>query len=81
MVADQNWASSAFRRRVPAQGGFPAAGFGDSDLGRGLEEPEYHVEKDPRTMPVHENPVRWNSCCRTVRRADLSIKFHGNITP
>jgi hypothetical protein len=50
-------------------------------LGRSLaEEPEYHVDKDPRTPPVHENPVHtmeivWSDSAPSG--ADLSIQSHG----
>ncbi len=50
-------------------------------LGRSLEEdPEYHVEKDPRTPMVHENPVHTMGLLLSdgaPPEADLSIKSHG----
>jgi hypothetical protein len=50
-------------------------------LGRSLEEdPEYHVDKDPRTPAVHENPVHTMELLLTERApsgADLSIQSHG----
>jgi len=50
-------------------------------LGRSLEEdPEYHVEKDPRTPMVHENPVHTIGLLLSdgaPPEADLSIKSHG----
>jgi hypothetical protein len=50
-------------------------------LGRSLEEdPEYHVDKDPRTPEVHENPVHTMDLLVSdgdPSGADLSIKSHG----
>ena len=50
-------------------------------LGRSLgEEPEYHVDKDPRTPTVHENPVHTMELLlsdRSLSGVDLSIQFHG----
>jgi len=50
-------------------------------LGRSLEEePEYHVDKDPRTPEVHENPVHTMDLLLSDSApsgADLSIKSHG----
>ncbi len=50
-------------------------------LGRSLEEePEYHVDKDPRTPEVHENPVHTMDLLLSdgaPSDADLSIKSHG----
>jgi hypothetical protein len=50
-------------------------------LGRSLEEdPEYHVDKDPRTPEVHENPVHTIDLLLSdsdPSGADLSIKSHG----
>jgi hypothetical protein len=50
-------------------------------LGRSLEEePEYHVDKDPRTPEVHENPVHTMDLLLSdgaPSGADLSIKSHG----
>ena len=50
-------------------------------LGRSLEEdPEYHVDKDPRTPTVHENPVHTMELVLSdgaPSGADLSIQSHG----
>jgi hypothetical protein len=50
-------------------------------LGRSLEEePEYHVDKDPRTPEVHENPIHTMDLLLSdgaPSGADLSIKSHG----
>jgi hypothetical protein len=50
-------------------------------LGRSLEEdPEYHVDKDPQTPMVKENPVHTMEFVlsdSTPSKADLSIHFHG----
>jgi len=50
-------------------------------LGRSLEEdPEYHVDKDPRTPEVLENPVRTMELVLSdsaPSEADLSIQSHG----
>ncbi|HXT65204.1 MAG TPA: hypothetical protein VN657_00340 [Nitrospiraceae bacterium] len=50
-------------------------------LGRTIDEdPEYHVEKDPRTPTVHENPVHTMELLLTdgaPSGADLSIQSHG----
>ncbi len=50
-------------------------------LGRSLEEePEYHVDKDPRTPAVQENPVHTMDLLLSDRApsgADLSIQSHG----
>ena len=50
-------------------------------LGRSLEEePEYHVDKDPRTPEVHENPVHTMDLLVSdgaPSEADLSIKSPG----
>jgi len=50
-------------------------------LGRSLEEePEYHVDKDPRTPAVHENPVNTMELLLSDSApsgADLSIQSHG----
>jgi len=50
-------------------------------LGRSLEEdPEYHVDKDPRTPEVHENPVHTMELLLSdgaPSGADLSIQSHG----
>jgi hypothetical protein len=50
-------------------------------LGRSLEEdPEYHVDKDPRTPPVRENPAHTMELVLSNSApsgADLSIQSHG----
>ena len=50
-------------------------------LGRSIgEDPEYHVEKDPRTPTVHENPVHTMELALSDSApsgADLSIQSHG----
>jgi hypothetical protein len=50
-------------------------------LGRSLEEePEYHVDKDPRTPPVLENPAYTMELLLSdgsPSKADLSIQYHG----
>ncbi|RPH81471.1 MAG: hypothetical protein EHM80_02240 [Nitrospiraceae bacterium] len=50
-------------------------------LGRSLEEdPEYHVDKDPRTPTVHENPVHTMELLLSggaPSGTDLSIQSHG----
>jgi hypothetical protein len=50
-------------------------------LGRSLgEDPEYSVDKDPRTPEVSENPVRTMELVMSdsaPSEADLSIQFHG----
>jgi hypothetical protein len=50
-------------------------------LGRSLgEDPEYHVDKDPRTPAVHENPVHTMELLlsnSSPSGVDLSIQFHG----
>ena len=50
-------------------------------LGRSLEEDsEYHVEKDPRTPQVYENPVHTMELLLSdgaPSGADLSIQSHG----
>jgi hypothetical protein len=50
-------------------------------LGRSLgEDPEYHVDKDPRTPAVHENPVHTMELLLSdgaPSGADLSIQSHG----
>lgn len=50
-------------------------------LGRSLEEePEYHVDKDPRTPEVNENPIHTMDLLLSdgaPSGADLSIKSHG----
>ena len=50
-------------------------------LGRSLgEDPEYHVEKDPRTPQVYENPVHTMELLLSdgaPSGADLSTQSHG----
>jgi hypothetical protein len=50
-------------------------------LGRSLgEDPEYHVDKDPRTPEIHENPVHAMELLLSdgsPSGADLSIQSHG----
>ena len=50
-------------------------------LGRSLgEDPEYHVEKDPRTPQIYENPVHTMELLLSdgaPSGADLSIQSHG----
>jgi hypothetical protein len=50
-------------------------------LGRTIDEdPEYHVEKDPRTPTVHENPAHTIELLLSDRApsgTDLSIQSHG----
>ncbi|MBA2251856.1 MAG: hypothetical protein H0W13_03990, partial [Nitrospirales bacterium] len=50
-------------------------------LGRSLgEDPEYHVDTDPRTPPVEENPINTMDLIASdtpPREADLSIRSHG----
>ena len=50
-------------------------------LGRTIDEdPEYHVDKDPRTPTVHENPVHTMDLLLSdgaPSGADLSIQSHG----
>lgn len=72
-----------FGGEYPLKGDFRLRSFNTilNFLGRGLEEePEYHVEKDDRTPPVHENPVHAMELVLSDSApsdADLSIKFHG----
>ena len=72
-----------FGGEYPLKGDFRLRSFNTilNFLGRGLEEdPEYDVEKDPRTPPVHENPVHAMELVlsdSSPSDADLSIKFHG----
>jgi len=67
----------------PLKGDFRLRSFNTilNFLGRSLEEdPEYHVEKDPRTPAVHENPVYTMELLLTdgaPSGADLSIQSHG----
>ena len=50
-------------------------------LGRSLgEDPEYDVAKDPRTLPVQENPIHTMELLLSdgaPSAADLSIQYHG----
>ena len=67
----------------PLKGDFRLRSFNTilNFLGRSLEEdPEYHVEKDPRTPLVAENPVHTMELVLSdgaPSRADLSIQSHG----
>ena len=67
----------------PLKGNFRLRSFNRmlSFLGRSLgEEPEYHVDKDPRTPAVHENPVHTMELLlsdSTPSGVDLSIQSHG----
>jgi hypothetical protein len=67
----------------PLKGDFRLRSFNTilNFLGRSLEEdPEYHVDKDPRTPAVHENPVHTMELLMsdgTPSGADLSIQSHG----
>ncbi len=67
----------------PLKGDFRLRSFNTilNFLGRSLEEdPEYHVEKDPRTPAVHENPVHTLELFLTdgsPSGADLSIQSRG----
>ena len=68
----------------PLKGEFRLRSFNSilNFLGRSLEEePEYHVDKDPRSPAVHENPVHTMELLLSVAAppgADVSIKSHGN---
>jgi len=72
-----------FGGEYPMKGEFRLRSFNTilNFLGRGLEEePEYDVEKDPRTPPVLENPVYTMELVlanSAPPEADQSIKFHG----
>ena len=67
----------------PLKGDFRLRSFNTilNFLGRSLgEDPEYHVDKDPRTPTVHENPVHTMELLLSdgaPSEADLSIKSHG----
>jgi hypothetical protein len=67
----------------PLKGDFRLRSFNTilNFLGRSLgEDPEYHVDKDPRTPTVHENPVNTMELLLSdgaPSEADLSIKSHG----
>ena len=67
----------------PLKGDFRLRSFNTilTSLGRSLEEdPEYHVDKDPRTPVVHENPVHTMELLLSdgaPSGADLSIQSHG----
>jgi len=67
----------------PLKGDFRLRSFNTilNFLGRSLEEePEYHVDKDPRTPAVHENPVHTMDLILSdgaPSGADLSIQSHG----
>jgi hypothetical protein len=67
----------------PIKGDFRLRSFNTilNFLGRSLgEDPEYHVDKDPRTPTVHENPVHTMELVLSdgaPSGADLSIQSHG----
>jgi hypothetical protein len=67
----------------PLKGEFRLRSFNSilNFLGRSLEEePEYHIDKDPRTPTVRENPVHTMELVLSdgaPSEADLSIKSHG----
>jgi hypothetical protein len=67
----------------PIKGDFRLRSFNTilNFLGRSLgEDPEYQVEKDPRTPAVHENPVHTMELVLSdgaPSEADLSIQSHG----
>jgi hypothetical protein len=67
----------------PLKGDFRLRSFNTilNFLGRSLEEdPEYNVDKDPRTPAVHENPVHTMELLPSdgaPSGADLSIQSHG----
>ncbi len=67
----------------PLKGDFRLRSFNSilNFLGRSLgEDPEYHVESDPRTPSFYENPDHTMELLLTDRassEADLSIKSHG----
>ena len=67
----------------PLKGDFRLRSFNTilNFLGRSLEEdPEYHVDKDPRTPAIQENPVNTMELLLSdgsPSDADLSIKSHG----
>ena len=67
----------------PLKGDFRLRSFNTilNFLGRSLgEDPEYHVDQDPRTPAVHENPVHTMELLLSdgaPSGPDLSIQFHG----
>ena len=67
----------------PLKGDFRLRSFNSilNFLGRSLgEDPEYHVDKDPRTQAVQENPVHTMELLLSdgaPSEADLSIQSHG----
>ncbi len=67
----------------PLKGDFRLRSFNTilNFLGRSIgEDPEYHVDKDPRTPVVHENPVHTIELLLSDSApsgADLSIQSHG----
>ena len=67
----------------PLKGDFRLRSFNTilNFLGRSIgEDPEYHVDKDPRTPEVHENPVHTMELLLSdgaPSGADLSIQSHG----
>jgi len=72
-----------FGGEYPLKGDFRLRSFNTilNFLGRSLgEDPEYHVDKDPRTPVVHENPVHTMELLLSdgaPSDADLSIQSHG----
>jgi hypothetical protein len=75
--------SGHFGGEYPLKGDFRLRSFHAilNFLARSIgEDPEYHVEKDPRTPPVAENPVQTMELLVsdfTDKAADLSIRSHG----
>lgn len=67
----------------PLQGDFRLRSFNTilNFLARSLgEDPEYHVESDPRTPPFYENPVHTMELVLSdgvPPEVDLAIQFHG----
>ena len=67
----------------PLKGDFRLRSFNTilNFLGRSLgEDPEYQVDKDPRTPTVHENPIHTMELLlsdRSPSGADVSIQSHG----
>jgi hypothetical protein len=72
-----------FGGEFPMKGDFRLRSFNTilKFLGRSMgEDPEYHVDKDPRTPSVAENPVNTMELVTSdlsPTRADLSIKSYG----
>ncbi|MCI0662172.1 MAG: hypothetical protein L0220_13965 [Acidobacteria bacterium] len=69
--------------RYPLKGKFRLRGFHKllTFLGRSIrDEPEYHVDKDPRTPKVAENPVNTMEVAEVsspLKNADLTVEFNG----